>query len=165
MFFLGGVVLIAAIALGNQMGNRVLRQVTGAASVTFPNLLATPNPGETHLPNEATWKKVQVLSVASDPAFPDPRVTPEPTPTARPKPSYIPTPQPPTPEPGPTVPYTSPPLLLPLVTHAPGETSPEEPGRQASPAGAPGSQQPANVGRGGAPPGTVPPLPTPVSGN
>jgi hypothetical protein len=108
LLVIGGVVLLIAIAIGNSMGNRVLNQVAGGNGGYFQNVMATPVPIETHASAEVNWKKVQVMSVATDPAFPDPRVTPEPT-------------VPPTPRPIPTAPptqrrSTSPPLPTPLVS-------------------------------------------------
>ncbi len=38
------------------------------------------------------WRKLQVVTVATDPGFPDPRVTPTPSPT--PKPTHTPSPEP-----------------------------------------------------------------------
>jgi hypothetical protein len=77
---IGGGVLLFAIAVGNHMGNRVLNQVAGSNGGFVRNVMATPVPIETHAPAEVNWKKIQVMSVATDPAFPDPRVTPEPSP-------------------------------------------------------------------------------------
>ncbi len=72
------------------------------------------------------------MSVATDPAFPDPRVTPPPRPT---QPPYTPPPYHPTPIPEVTLSrcrrsagiYTSPPLPIPLVSHEPGATETEPP--------------------------------------
>jgi hypothetical protein len=65
------------------------------------------------------WKRTSVMSVATDPGFPDPRVTAEPEVKATPK--HTPTPKP---SPTPTAArengnYTSPPLPIPLVSHTP----------------------------------------------
>jgi hypothetical protein len=121
-----GAVLLLAIAVGNEMGNRVLGQATerGPAIVATP--VATPVAQDTSAALGANWRRVQVVTVATDPAFPDPRVTPEPPPPPRPS-----TPRPPTPSPRPartesprsTVPYTSPPLPIPLVTHGTDEAA------------------------------------------
>lgn len=105
-----GVVLLAAIAVGQQIGEHTIFGAT-ERRVVIPEQVLTPVPEETG-PNEAVarnWKRLQVVSVATDPAFPDPRVTPTPPPTPRPTPS-------PKPTPSPHAPYTSPPLPLPLVT-------------------------------------------------
>ena len=134
LLVLGSVVLLIAIAIGNGMGNRVLRQVAHSADIrTTPLPITTPSPGDAGGPNSLTLRRRHVTAVATDPAFPDPRITPEPTPqpTPRPIPKATPTPSlPPTPEPEPTeavqVPYTSPPLAFPLVKHSPGETSPPD---------------------------------------
>lgn len=122
----GGAVLLLAIAIGNEMGNRVLGQATerGPAIVATP--VATPVGQETSAVSEANWRRVQIVTVATDPAFPDPRVTPEPPPPPRPVTTR---PATPTPKPRPTeaprslVPYTSPPLPIPLVTHGTDEAA------------------------------------------
>ncbi|MBV8151273.1 MAG: hypothetical protein JOY59_06930 [Candidatus Eremiobacteraeota bacterium] len=104
--FLCGATLLVAIAVGERMGERVLHQVTGPPIVPA---LATPRT----LPSlevgglVRNWRRVQVISVATDPGFPDPRVTPPPSPTPRPTktPTPVPTPTPfvpPTPEPTPS---------------------------------------------------------------
>ena len=122
-----GVTLLVAIAIGNEMGNRVLGQATERGPAIAATPVATPVPNGTNAPGMIMWKRQQVVTVATDPAFPDPRVTPTvppPPPTAAPVLRRLPTPSPrPTqaPAPEPTVsrpPYTSPPLPLPLVTHA-----------------------------------------------
>lgn len=107
-----GIVLLASVVIGQQIGNHTIFGST-EHRVEVPEQKITPVPEETG-PNEAiakNWKRLQVVSVATDPAFPDPRVTPPPTPSPRPTPS---------PKPSPTVNpaevYTSPPLPLPLVS-------------------------------------------------
>jgi hypothetical protein len=140
-----GVTLIVAIAIGNEMGNRVLGQVTERGPAIAATPVATPVPGGTNAPALYTWKREQVVSVATDPAFPDPRVTPPPPP---PPPRYTPAPPKPTlatptPRPTPTprlrnLQYTSPPLPLPLVTHTPGpegESPTGSPPPEATPTG------------------------------
>ena len=115
-----GIVLLAAIAIGQQIGNRTIFGAT-ERRVDIPPMTVTPVPQESSVADESVsknWKRLQVVSVATDPAFPDPRVTPPPTPSPKPTRS-------PTPEPSPTVPpdiYTSPPLPLPIASHDPGET-------------------------------------------
>ena len=77
-----GVVLLAAIAVGQQIGEHTIFGAT-ERRVVIPEQVLTPVPEETG-PNEAVarnWKRLQVVSVATDPAFPDPRVTPTPPPT------------------------------------------------------------------------------------
>jgi hypothetical protein len=114
-----GIVLLLAVVAGQQIGEHTIFGAT-QRRVDVPEQTITPVPEETSS-NEAiarNWKRLQVVSVATDPAFPDPRVTPPPTPSPRPTPS---------PKPRPTVPlpaYTSPALALPLASHEPGETSP-----------------------------------------
>ena len=115
LLVLGGGVLLIAIGIGNSMGNRVLSQVAGGNGGFFQNVMVTPVPvaGTRSAKDEVNWKKVQVMSVATDPAFPDPRVTPEPTPepTARPVPKPTPrlhTPPPTAPSQVPDTPYPGP---------------------------------------------------------
>ncbi len=161
---LGAIVLLIAIAVGNSMGNRVLGQV----GRRLPNFSTTPLPVTTPSDeplegraNSARFKRRQVLSVATDPAFPDPRITPEPTPPPTPQPSprtgegpagtatAYPRRQhdlPPTdtPEPERTQPstYTSPPMLIPMPRR--GSEEPATPAASAAPA--PGASRAAVVG-------------------
>ena len=118
----GAAILLISIGIGQRLGDRVLNQSTSRrVPIAGPN--ATPVAQTTNPNLERNWKRLQVVSVATDPAFPDPRVTPTPVP----RPTERPTPRP-TATPSPLAPsshYTSPPLLLPLATHAPGETQPE----------------------------------------
>ncbi len=118
----GAAILLVSIAIGQRLGDRVLNQST-ARRVPIAGANATPVAQTTNSNLERNWKRLQVVSVATDPAFPDPRVTPTPAPrvTERPteRPTATPSPIPPASS------YTSPPLLLPLATHAPGETQPE----------------------------------------
>ena len=118
-----GVVLLAAIAIGQQIGERTIFGADATQRrVDVPGLSVTPVPGDTSGPDEAisrNWKRLQVVSVATDPAFPDPRVTPTPAPT--PKPTPKPTPSP-SPTPSPLDLYTSPPLPVPIASHDPNET-------------------------------------------
>jgi hypothetical protein len=112
-------VLLAAIAVGQRLGENTLFSAT-QRRLDVPDVTITPVPDATPSDEPSLskdWKRLQVVSVATDPAFPDPRVTPPPTPTPRPPP---PTPRP-TPTPSPSPPpadlYTSPPLPLPLASH------------------------------------------------
>lgn len=136
---MGALVLVIAILVGNNMGGRVLRQISSRGAEAAATPIATPSPGSSDSPQtRALWKRRQVLSVATDPAFPDPRITPEPEPveTARP-PHRMNTPDPkhskskaestkasddPASENTPNTTYTSPPLPLPIVSHAAEET-------------------------------------------
>ena len=116
-----GIILLVAIVLGQQIGNRTIFGQT-ERKVEIPGQTITPVPEESMSANtnEATlknWKRLQVVSVATDPAFPDPRVTTPPPPTPRPTPSPKPTPSPSPPDL-----YTSPPLALPLASHDPLES-------------------------------------------
>jgi hypothetical protein len=121
-----GVLLLVSIAIGQQIGDHALFSAT-QHRLAFPDDSITPVPDPTTTDDPTLskdWKRLQVVSVATDPAFPDPRVTPPPTPTPRPAP---PAPKAtPTPTPSPLAPadlYTSPPLPLPLVSHEPEATA------------------------------------------
>ncbi len=136
---MGALVLVIAIFIGNNMGNRVLGQISSRGAGAAATPIATPTPGSSDSPqSRALWKRRQVLSVATDPAFPDPRITPEPEPveTARPR-RKANTPSPtqsgkagasgtasdePASESTPNTTYTSPALPLPIVSHAAEET-------------------------------------------
>lgn len=91
---LGGIVLLVSIFIGEKMGERVLRRSTEEA-VLVPEV-QTVAPVPTASADQAgpirDWRKLQVVTVATDPGFPDPRVTP--TPTPKPKPTHTPTPAP-----------------------------------------------------------------------
>src|SRR5580704_14765643 len=114
------------------MGNRVLGLATerGPAIVATPVATVVPT-DQPNPPGAVVWKHTQVVSVATDPGFPDPRVTPEPPPPPpTPRPTPKPTPTRITPPPdveGSKAPYTSPPLPIPLVTHTPEGGAADEP--------------------------------------
>jgi len=92
----GVVVLLAAIALGERMGDRVLGRASDQALTTVPVVALTPSPEESSGgPYGPDWKRNQTLSAAGDPGFPDPRVPPKPLPTLPPTP--VPTATPPKP--------------------------------------------------------------------
>jgi hypothetical protein len=123
----GAVVLVVSILIGQKIGDKVLLQTArrpptvGVAVSPLPD--AAGDRGE--LKN---WKRLQVVSVATDPAFPDPRVTPPPRPpappeTPRPRVTAIPV----LPVNVPRGIYTSPPLPIPLVSHDPNEVTTEAP--------------------------------------
>jgi len=126
LVFVGcGIVLLVSIAIGQQIGDHALFSAT-QHRLAFPDETITPVPDDTSTGDPSLskdWKRLQVVSVATDPAFPDPRVTPPPTPTPRPTAPPTATPRPaasPTPSPPPL--YTSPPLPLPIASHDPDET-------------------------------------------
>ncbi len=118
-------VLLLSIAIGQRIGDHILSSGTDRQP-TVVRPLATPVPEQSEGPVR-DWHREQIVSVATDPAFPDPRVTRPPTPTPAPTPTLRPT-SPPSPTPPP---YTSPPLALPLASHAPDESP--EPADSASP--------------------------------
>jgi hypothetical protein len=156
----GSIVLLISIIVGNSMGNRVLSQVSRQEEDFAPSPVASPSDSpDSSGPANLQWKRRQIVSVATDPGFPDPRVPPPPV--------YVPTPRltpRPTPKPKPSARvedgtdshYTSPPLPIPIVSHGPddqsdpyGEPLPsstpsaevtEVPRPGASPSGAPGHE-------------------------
>jgi hypothetical protein len=127
----GAVVLIVSILIGQKIGDRVLLQTTTHRPILAGSgVTPVPEADPSDRGELKNWKRLQVVSVATDPAFPDPRVTRPPTP---PPPVYTPPPHRATPIPEPTIAaprgiYTSPPLPIPIVSHDPNETSaPEQP--------------------------------------
>jgi hypothetical protein len=126
----GAVVLLISIVIGQKLGDRVLFQTARRAVTIGSGVTPVPEAVDSAHGELKNWKRLQVVSVATDPAFPDPRVTRPPTP---PPPVYTPPPYtpPPLPKRTPTPPpqgvYTSPPLPIPIVSHAPGETETEPP--------------------------------------
>jgi len=112
-----GIVLLVSIFIGEKMGERVIKRSTEAAILVPEVQSAVPVP--TASADQAgpirDWRKLQVVTVATDPGFPDPRVTP--TPTPKPKPTHTPSPQPtyffPTPSPEPS---EAPPSAAPSTT-------------------------------------------------
>jgi len=109
-------VLLISIAIGQRIGDHILTSGTDRQP-TVVRPLATPVPEQSEGPVR-DWHHEQIVSVATDPAFPDPRATrpptPTPAPTPTPRPTALPSPTPP--------PYTSPPLALPIASHAPDES-------------------------------------------
>jgi hypothetical protein len=89
---LGTLVLLAAIAVGQRMGDRVLDQASGADSQNSAVVAVTPEPVQSAGPYGPDWKRSETLSGAADPHFPDPRVPPQPLPTPLPTPKPTPTP-------------------------------------------------------------------------
>jgi hypothetical protein len=89
----GAIVLVAAIALGERMGDRVLVEATDSGS-SAQSPLVTPLPESTATgPYGPDWKSTQPLAAAADPRFPDPRVPPKPLPTLPPTPKATATPK------------------------------------------------------------------------
>jgi hypothetical protein len=122
----GALVLLVSILIGQRLGDRVLLQSEQRLPLAGTAITPVPLPSATDPGDLRDWKRLQVVSVATDPAFPDPRVTPTPPPTPRPTPKATPTARP-TPAPTPAE-YTSPPLPVPLVSHEPEPTeAPTEP--------------------------------------
>jgi hypothetical protein len=112
-----GVVLLAAVVVGQQIGEHTIFGAT-ERRVEIPQIAITPVPEDTGS-NEAisrNWKRLQVVSVATDPAFPDPRVTAPPPPTPRPTPTSKPTAAPSS---NPAELYTSPAVFAPSAPASP----------------------------------------------
>lgn len=132
----GAVVLVVSILIGQKLGDRVLLQTEQRVPIAAGGVTPVPETDASGAPGN--WKRLEVISVATDPAFPDPRITRPPAPiqTAAPRRA--------TPIPEVTVGpangiYTSPPLPLPLVSHSPGEVETEPPtlGPEAGPPATP----------------------------
>ncbi|HTV91081.1 MAG TPA: hypothetical protein VMG98_00025 [Verrucomicrobiae bacterium] len=87
----GVVVLLAAILLGEHMGDRVMVEAADSGNLTQTPLI-TPVPQPTDRPYGPDWKNSQPLAAAGDPRFPDPRIPPKPLPTPERTPSPSPTP-------------------------------------------------------------------------
>src|SRR5579872_61160 len=94
LIVLGGIVLLVSIFIGEKMGERVLKRSTEAAVLVpeVQTVAPVPSASADQAGPIRDWRKLQVVTVATDPAFPDPRVTP--TPTPKPKPTHTPSPQP-----------------------------------------------------------------------
>jgi hypothetical protein len=84
LLIIGAVVLLVAIAVGNRMGNHVLVQVAKRTE-TAPTPLFTPVVESKNRRVSLGWQRTQLVSVATDPAFPDPRVVPPTPPPAAPR--------------------------------------------------------------------------------
>jgi hypothetical protein len=113
----GALVLLVSILIGQRLGDRVLLQTEQRLPLAGSVITPVPAPSVTD-PGDLHWKRLQVVSVATDPAFPDPRVTPTPPPTPRPTPKPTASARP-TERPTPLPAYTSPPLPVPIASHSP----------------------------------------------
>jgi len=157
LLLIGAFVLLAAIGIGTGMGNRVLGQI-GAHVPVQP----TPVPAVTDIPDQpgalGGWKRTSVMAVATDPGFPDPRVTPEPEvpATARPTPRE----SRPLDTPHPNNGYTSPPLPFALPSHTP--QGPETPGPDIEATPSPAVRTPAGQARPTPRYATMPPVSPPT---
>ncbi len=93
----GVLVLLAAILLGERMGDRVMVDAANGGSLGKTPFI-TPVPAPTTGAYGPDWKRTQALAAAPDPQFPDPRVPPKPlptlphTPTPMPSPTWTPNP-------------------------------------------------------------------------
>lgn len=128
----GAMLLLAAVAIGERMGSRVIGQATEQTLQSVTPQTVTPAPDASPQPYGPDWKRSQALSAAGDPHFPDPRVPPQPLPTPIPAPTAHPTPIP-TPTPNPNIPIWR---QQPFRTMSPAPTGPPpgSPAAQASPA-------------------------------
>jgi hypothetical protein len=78
---LGTLVLLAAVAIGQSMGDRVIGQVTEHRLNSLSTIDVTPPPLAATGPYGPNWQRTQALASAPDPGFPDPRVPPQALPT------------------------------------------------------------------------------------
>lgn len=130
LLVLGAVVLLISIVIGQKLGDKVLLQTERRVPIVGSGVTPVPEADASGRSDLKNWKRLQVVSVATDPGFPDPRVTRPPAPPPPPE-----TPRPrrtATPIPVPTVApvhsiYTSPPLPIPLVSHEPFPVDTEPP--------------------------------------
>lgn len=134
---LGILVLVAGIAVGQRAGDRVIGQVTEKRLQSIAPVTVTPAPkkksANAYGPD---WKRTDVMSAASDPGFPDPRVPPVPPPTPPPPPKYTPPPrEAPTPTPTPNLNLPIWRRAAPMPTPTPVDTG--SPGAEASGSPAP----------------------------
>lgn len=123
----GALVLLVSILIGQKLGDRVLLQTERRVPIIGSGVTPVPDTATSEPAGLKNWKRLQVVSVATDPAFPDPRVTRPPTPTPAP---YVAPKRIALPTPTITAPkniYTSPPLPVPLVSHDPNEVETEPP--------------------------------------
>ena len=128
---LGVIVLIAAIAVGERAGDKVIGQVTEKRLNSIAPVSVTPAPRQTNSgPYGPDWKRTDVMSAAEDPHFPDPRIPPVPPPTMPPPPKNTPRPTAAPPSPTPTPNLNIPiwrraaPLPTPAGTGPPGTPVP-----------------------------------------
>jgi len=115
-------VLLGSILIGQKLGDRVLLQTEQRVPIAGSGVTPVPEAQPSDAGDLKNWKRLQVVSVATDPAFPDPRVTVPPRPRPTPSPTPTPTPKPKArPTEAPPAIYTSPPLPVPIVSHSPDD--------------------------------------------
>ncbi|HZO95389.1 MAG TPA: hypothetical protein VFB22_16695 [Candidatus Baltobacteraceae bacterium] len=118
----GAFVLLGSILIGQKLGDRVLLQTEQRVPIAGSGVTPVPEAQPSDAGDLKNWKRLQVVSVATDPAFPDPRVTVPPRPRPTPSPTPTPTPKPKArPTEAPPAIYTSPPLPVPIVSHSPDD--------------------------------------------
>jgi hypothetical protein len=131
----GTLVLLAAIGVGQRMGDRVLGQATEHTLPPLSSVLASPDPDASSGPYGPDWRRNETLSAAGDPRFPDPRVPPRPLPTPLPAPTAPPVPATPTPNPNIPIWRQVPlPTATPLATPSGEGSAPVSPAPSGSPA-------------------------------
>jgi hypothetical protein len=116
MLILGALVLIVSIFVGEKLGDRVLLQTDTRVPIAGSGITPVPIVQATDHADASDWKRLQIVAVATDPGFPDPRVTRPPLPRVTPSPTPTASPSP---TPRANANYTPPPLPLPLVSHTP----------------------------------------------
>ncbi len=137
VLMLGIAVLVAAIALGERAGDKVIGQVTEKRLDSIAPVTVTPAPVQrSAAPYGPDWKRTDVMTAAEDPQFPDPRVPPVPLPTLPPPPKYTPPPRVvrrPTPSPTPNMNVPIWRRAAPLPTASSVQSGPPGPQMSASP--------------------------------
>lgn len=126
----GAAVLLVAILLGEQMGNRVFSKIARGQQAAVTAIAITPEPPATSGPYGPDWRRSETLTAVAQPNFPDPRVPPKPLPTPRPAPTPTKGPLG-SPTPNPNVPIWR---QQPLPTVAPAELAPAAPAGPSAPA-------------------------------
>ncbi len=127
---LGTAVLLAAILVGEQMGDNVMTNAVDQGGALASSVVVTPAPSQSPGQYGPGWSRSDALSAPPDPRFPDPRVPPVPLPT-RPPATPAPTAVPGTPTPNPNIPIWR---QQPLPTMTPSGEPSDSPSPSASPA-------------------------------
>lgn len=126
---LGTAVLLAAILIGERMGDAVMADAVDKGGTLASSVVVTPAPSQSPGPYGPQWDRSDALAAPPDPHFPDPRVPPMPLPT-RPPATPAPSPSPSTPTPNPNIPIWR---QQPLPTLTPSEAPSGAPAPSASP--------------------------------
>ena len=126
----GTAVLLAAILIGERMGDSVMANAVDNSGTLARSIVVTPAPSQSPHSYGPDWNRSDALSAPPDPHFPDPRIPPVPLPT-RPPATPTPTPPPATPTPNPNIPIWRQ-QPLPTVTPLP------QPSASSTPTASPG---------------------------